>query len=211
MDRYQKIQYYTSVTLKILIGALVLISAVRQDIFLVFTSLIALFLTLTPLIVTRNFKIKLPIEVDFTLTIILYLCYALGEYSNFYVRFWWWDLFLHVGNSIVLGMVGFILAYALLITSKITAKPFLISFFSLSFAVFIGVIWEIFEFGMDYFFGFTMQKSGLIDTMTDLMMNLGGAGIVSLLGFFYIRNPKRGIFDKVVKKFVKKKDYEEAN
>lgn len=194
-----------------MIGALVLISAIRQDIFLVFTSLMALFLTFTPLIVTRNFKIRIPIEVDLILTVVLYLHYALGEYSHFYIKFWWWDLFLHGGNSIILGMVGFILAFSLLITSKVEAKPFLISFFSLSFAVLIGVIWEIFEFGMDYFFGFSMQKSGLVDTMTDLMMDLGGATIVSTFGFFYLRKPEHGLFDKVIKKFVKNKNHEGSN
>lgn len=208
MDKYQKIQYYTSITLKILIGALVLVSAIRQEIFLVFTSLMALFLTFTPWLVTRNFKIKLPIEVDLVITVMLYLHYALGEYSHFYVKIWWWDILLHGGNSIVLGMVGFLFAYALLITSKIEAKPFLISVFALSFAVLIGVLWEIFEFGMDYFFGFSMQKSGLVDTMTDLMMDVGGGMVVSLLGFFYLRKPEHGLFDKIVKKFVKKKNHE---
>ena len=203
MDKYQNIQYYTSIVLKILIGALVLVSAIRQDIFLVFTSLLVLLLTFIPVIITRNFKIRIPIEVDLTITVILYLHYVLGEYSHFYAKFWWWDLFLHGGNSIILGMVGFILAYSLLITSRIEAKPFLISLFSLAFAVLVGVIWEIFEFGMDYFFGFTMQKSGLIDTMTDLMMDLGGATIVSLFGFFYIKKPEHGLFDKVVKTFVR--------
>jgi len=205
MDKYQKIQYYTAIALKILIGVLVLISAIRQDIFLVFTSLLVLFLTFTPAIITRNFKIKFPIEVDLILTVILYLCYGLGEYSQFYIKFWWWDLFLHGGNSIILGMVGFILAYALLITSRVEAKPFFISLFSLAFAVLVGVIWEIFEFGMDYLFGFTMQKSGLNDTMTDLMMDLGGAMVASLLGFFYIKKSKHELFDRVIKTFERKK------
>lgn len=211
MDIYEKIQYYTSVALKIMIGVLVLASAINQNIFLVFTSLLALFLTFTPLIITRNFKIKLPIEVDLILTAVLCLHYALGEYNHFYIKFWWWDLFLHAGNSIILGIVGFIWAYSLLITSKVTAKPILISSFSLSFSVLIGVLWEIFEFGMDYFFGFTMQKSGLVDTMTDLMMDVGGAMIVSLLGFIYMRKENHGLFDRIIRRFIKNKYHEESN
>ena len=35
----------------------------------------------------------------------------------------------------------------------------------------IGVIWEIFEFTMDHVFDLTMQKSGLPDTMTDLIVD----------------------------------------
>ena len=42
------------------------------------------------------------------------------------------------------------------------------------FAITIGALWEVFEFGMDQLFGLNMQKSGLLDTMGDL------------IGFFYM-------------------------
>lgn len=203
MDRYQKIQYFTSIILKILLGVLVLVSAIRQDIFLVLTSLVVLFLTFTPSIITRNFKIRIPIEVDLAVTVILYLHYVLGEYSHFYTKIWWWDLFLHGGNSLILGIVGFLLAYSFMITSRIKAKPILISFFSFSFAVLAGVFWEIFEFFMDYLFGFTMQKSGLVDTMTDLMMDMSGALVISILGFVYLKKKRHGLFNRMIKSFVK--------
>ena len=55
-------------------------------------------------------------------------------------------------------------------------------------AVSVGTIWEIFEFLMDWFFGLNMQKSGLIDTMTDLLINASGAAIAALIGYFYVRD-----------------------
>ncbi|MDY0302370.1 MAG: hypothetical protein RBR98_01115, partial [Candidatus Moranbacteria bacterium] len=91
------------------------------------------------------------------------------------------------------------------LTSKISAKPILISLFSLSFSVFIGVLWEIFEFFMDYLFGFTMQKSGLVDTMTDLMVDVIGALIVSVAGFFYLHKKREGYFSRIVKRFLEHK------
>ncbi len=45
-----------------------------------------------------------------------------------------------------------------------------------SFAVSIGTLWEVFEFGMDILFGLSMQKSGVIDTMDDLIVDAIGAG-----------------------------------
>ncbi len=203
--KIEAIQYKVSIFLKMLIALLIVISAIRQEFFLVITSMIVLLLSFSPTIVSRSYKIRLPIEVDFMVTILLYLHYVLGEYNHFYIKFSWWDLFLHGGNSIILGLVGFIMAYGLLLTSKMQAKPFFISLFSLTFAVFIGVLWEIFEFGMDYFFGFTMQKSGLVDTMTDLMMDVVGAMVVSILGFFYLKKKKLGIFDRIIKRFVEYK------
>ena len=53
-------------------------------------------------------------------------------------------------------------------------------------AVSVGTIWEIFEFAMDWYFGFNMQKSGLVDTMTDLMINAAGAAIAAAIGYFYV-------------------------
>ncbi len=205
MTKFETIQYRVSIFLKILIGLLVVISAVRQEIFLVVISMIVLFLSFAPTIISRSYKIRLPIEIDFIVTLLLYLHYALGEYNHFYVIFDWWDLFLHGGNSLILGLVGFILAYGLLLTSRMQAKPFFIALFSITFAVFVGVLWEIFEFSVDYFFGFSMQKSGLVDTMTDLMMDVGGASVVGILGFFYLKKKKTGIFDRIIKRFIEYK------
>lgn len=117
---------------------------------------------------------------------------------------------MHAGNSLVWGMAGFIVAFSLLLTSRIKAKPFFVAFFALSFSVFIGAIWEIFEFAMDYFFGFSMQKSGLVDTMTDLIVDVLGAFFVSVLGFLYMKHKKKGIIHKIMVKFVDNlnKEYE---
>lgn len=205
MNKFETIQYRISISLKIMMGLLVLLSAFRQELFLVSISLFVLFLSFMPTIVSRSYKINLPIEVDLTVTVLLYLHFVLGEYSHFYVKISWWDILLHWGNSLILGLIGFILAYSLLLTSKLEAKPVLASLFALSFSVFVGVIWEIFEFLMDYFFGFTMQKSGLVDTMTDLMMDVAGAAVVSTMGFFYMRKKREGLFSRLIKRFVEHK------
>lgn len=205
MDKFESVQYRVSIALKVMMGFLVLISAFRQELFLTSTSLVVLFFSFLPTIVSKNYRIRLPIEIDFVITLLLYLHFFLGEYNHFYVKISWWDIFLHFGNSVILGLLGFILAYSLLLTSKMSTKPILASLFALSFSVFIGVLWEIFEFLMDYFFGFTMQKSGIVDTMTDLMVDVMGAMVVSAAGFFYMRKKKDGIFNRLIKKFLQHK------
>lgn len=205
MDKFESVQYRISIALKVMMGALVLISAFRQELFLTSASLVVLFFSFLPMIVSKNYRIRLPIEIDFIVTLLLYLHFVLGEYNHFYVKIAWWDIFLHFGNSLILGFLGFILAYSLLLTSKMSTKPILASLFAISFSVFIGVIWEIFEFFMDYLFGFTMQKSGIVDTMTDLMMDTIGAGVVSLAGFFYMKKKKMGLFSRIIKRFIEHK------
>ena len=68
----------------------------------------------------------------------------------------------------------------------------------------MGGIWEIFEFGMDSFFGLNMQKSGLVDTMWDLVVDTIGALVISLLGYFYLKRGDSLIFDRVIHRFVKR-------
>ena len=57
---------------------------------------------------------------------------------------------------------------------------------------------------MDWFFNFNMQKSGLVDTMTDLIVNTIGSLIAAVLGYFYVRNGDSLIVDRLVKSFVNK-------
>jgi hypothetical protein len=202
-NRIEKIQYVLIIILKILIGLLVVLSAARLNFFLAVMSFFVLVLTFLPAIINRSFKINLPIEIDFVLTLVLYLHYALGEYNGFYVKLSWWDIFLHAGNSIILGMIGLTFGYSLLMTSRIKAKPIFVSSFSVFFAVFVGVLWEIFEFGMDQVFGFNMQKSGLVDTMTDLMVDISGAMVVGVGGFLYLKKSGPSILHKFILRIIR--------
>ena len=45
---------------------------------------------------------------------------------------------------------------------------------------------------MDQLFGLNMQKSGLNDTMTDLLVNTVGAMIGALSGFFWLKGRQLG-------------------
>ena len=66
-------------------------------------------------------------------------------------------------------------------------KPRFVALFAFMFAMGMGAVWEIFEFGMDQLFGLNMQKSGLVDTMWDLIVDGAGALTISLLGWSYLR------------------------
>ena len=123
------------------------------------------------------------------LTFALFFIYAtlfLGEVENFYERFWWWDAVLHTGSAIGFGIVGVTILAILFRKQKVHASPFIIAVFAFSLAVAIGAVWEIFEFAMDQIFGLNMQKSGLVDTMWDLIVDSIGALLAALGGYFYL-------------------------
>jgi hypothetical protein len=65
-------------------------------------------------------------------------------------------------------------------------------------------MWEIFEFAMDQAFGLNMQKSGLPDTMLDLIVDTLGAGIGALAGFFYLKRLELGGLTGVLQEFIQK-------
>jgi ABC-type Fe3+-siderophore transport system permease subunit len=203
MDKADRIQYHISWVLKFFIVVLAGLRLVAQDYFFFAASVFVLFLMFLPAIIERRLKITLPPEIDLLITILLYLHYVLGEFGQFYVYISWWDLFLHGLNALIIGMIGFILAYALLMTSRIEAKPFFISLFAVCFSVFFGVIWEIFEFSMDQLFGFNMQKSGLTDTITDLAMDVLGAIAAGTFGFVYIKQPEPTMIHNVISRFLR--------
>ncbi len=113
----------------------------------------------------------------------------LGEVYSYYTRYWWWDLILHSGSAFLLGILGFLLVFILNEKEDVDLdlNPNFVALFAFMFAMGIGAIWEIFEFSMDQIFGMNMQKSGLVDTMWDLIVDAIRALIISFLGWGYIK------------------------
>ncbi len=170
---------------------------------LLFLSSLILILTFTPSFFEKRYKINLPIEFEFVIILFLYASLFLGEIQSYYTRFWWWDIILHISSGIALGFVGFLILYILYQKNKIDAKPVWIAVFAFCFAVAIGAVWEIFEFSMDQLFGFNMQKSGLIDTMWDLIVDSLGALLTSAIGYYYIKGKKTPLFTRFLQDFSK--------
>jgi len=159
-----------------------------------FTAIMVLFLSSIPIFVKKRTQIQIPIELQFIILVFIYATLFLGEIHGYYNKYFWWDDILHFGSAIVFGLIGFTILCIMYSKEKIKAKPIVIATFSFFFAVGIGAIWEIFEFSMDQFFGFNMQKSGLMDTMSDLIMDTLGALIASIFGFFYLKKKKTFLF-----------------
>ncbi|MCG2718729.1 MAG: hypothetical protein L6408_07850 [Nanoarchaeota archaeon] len=204
MDLAERIHWIVSYAIKITIVLAIIGAILSQQWLTLFISCVVLASTFLPAIIERNYKIDLPIEFELAIVLFIYSTLFLGEVHGYYTKFWWWDTVLHGSSSMALGFIGFIIIYSLYRWNKIKAKPYLIAIFSFSFAVAIGTVWEIFEFGMDSLFGMTMQKSGLVDTMWDLIIDSGGALITSTLGYLYIKGNKFRLFERLLRRFIEK-------
>ena len=152
-----------------------------------FSGCIVLLLTFAPAMIEHRLRVPLPVEFTLITCVFLYASFALGEARDFYEKIWWWDLALHGTSALVIGVIGFLSIYVFYMTNKITIAPGWIATITFAIAVSLGTLWEIFEFLADWYFGLNMQKSGLTDTMTDLMINAVGAALAAGSGYLYVR------------------------
>lgn len=158
-----------------------------------------------PTLFARRFDLALPPEFDLATIAFLFASIFLGELAGFYERFWWWDLALHTTSGLLLGMLGLSLIWILNHNEKIdlSLSPKFMCLFTFTFTVTAATMWEIFEFGMDRTFGLNMQKSGLDDTMADLMVAAFGALIIATGAYAYFAKGTPSLGVRIVRRFIK--------
>jgi len=205
MQRVDKVKIWVFWTIRLLLILGTILSVINYNWINVALFLLTLFLTFLPSIIERELKISYPSEGELILILFIFASMYLGEIHAFYVKFWWWDLMLHAISGFIVAGIGFMIVYILNKKKRLGLNPIFVSLFSFSFAVSIGVIWEIFEFTMDFIFGVNMQKSGLADTIWDLIVNSIGALIVSYFGYLYLKGRmKSKIIDALKARFLEK-------
>lgn len=165
------------------------------------TTIGILIVTLLPLVLGRRFAVFIPAEFKLLAVVMVFASLFLGEVRDYFVRFWWWDIALHAASAFLLGILGFLLVFVLNQKEDIAVqmKRGFVALFAFVFALGLGTLWEIFEFGMDQTFGVNMQKSGLVDTMSDLIVDAAGALAMALLGYRYL---KRAADDSFLERWI---------
>lgn len=196
-----KISLIISIIIRVSLVLAIIFTILTKKWTSLYTSTITLFLTFLPSIIENNYKISLPSEFEILIILFIFASLFLGEVRDYYTRFGWWDIMLHGLSGIILGFIGFIILYVLSRNELIKAQPLILVLFSFSFAVAFGAIWEIFEFTMDNLFGLNMQRSGLVDTMWDLIFDTFGAVIVSVAGYQYLKRVEAPLFRRLIKRF----------
>ncbi len=204
---------------KIIVWVLLVVMIIEWVLLLFEQSWLSLFLVtliiftlFAPILFKKRIDVELPAEFHLMAVIFIFAAFYLGEVHHFYERIWWWDVALHTTAGLMMGIVGFLLVYILNETSRVELKmnPGFIAFFAFTFAVTIGTFWEIYEFSMDQIFGLNMQKpmwgdpSGLTDTMWDMIVNALGALVVSISGWWYLRQGKDFYIRSLIQKFINK-------
>ena len=167
-----------------------------------FAGLVTVALTLLPIFLQRLLKIRIPSGFLVAIALFLVASLFLGEVGDFYERYWWWDVVLHGGSAIGFGLIGVVLMLILVRADKLAAAPVTVAFFAFCFAVMIGTVWELWEFFLDQTFGLNTQKSGLIDTMWDLIVDCLGAALGAMAGFIYLKGKEGFVLAPMLREFV---------
>ena len=154
-----------------ILRALVLVVLVRNLMRGSYESAFFCILTLLLLYVPSWLQVKLHIELppplEITVLCFIFAAEILGEVNAFYVVIPGWDTMLHTINGFLAAAVGFSLVILLNEDERLTfdLSPFFLALVAFCFSMTIGVLWEFFEFGMDYFFHTDMQKDTIIHNL----------------------------------------------
>jgi len=170
---------------------------------LAFVSFATLGLSLLPPLLAARWSLTLPLPFLVATTLFFFASLFLGEAFDFYERLWWWDLALHGSAAVGFGLTGFLLVFMLFEGDRFAAPPSAIAAITFCVAMMFGAMWEILEYGMDVTFGLNMQKSGLDDTMGDLIVNAIGGLLASVTGYFYLVNNSAGWLGRRLSQFIK--------
>lgn len=198
------IEFAVAVLIQLSILAIAISSLLNRQWLTAYSGIVVFMLTFAPPIMERRFHVRLPVEISFFTCVFLFASYVLGETRDFYERVWWWDLLLHASSALVFGLIGFLVVYVFYMTNRIRIAPIYVAVISFGTAVTVGTVWEIFEYLMDLSLGLNMQRSGLTDTMTDLMVNAVGALAAAAVGYYYVRHDDELFGRKLIRTLVER-------
>ena len=159
---------------------------------------------LFPAYLSRKADLDIPTGMMIVYAVFLYCAIYLGEVRNFYYRIPYWDTILHTFSGAAIGALGFSIVSLLNQSDNLTfsLSPIFVSLFAFCFALSLGMVWEIYEYSIDYFLRTNMQRyalesgellmgqAALMDTMKDLMVDAIGAFAMSVVGYISLKHDK---------------------
>lgn len=166
----------TTSTVYVILRILVIFCMIREIVNSNFQNallcVLSLILFLMPFLVEKTFKIDLPVILEVIIFAFIFSAEILGEINNFYGTIPFWDSVLHTINGFLAASVGFSLIY--LLNENIESfnlSPIFVSIFAFCFSMTIGIAWEFFEYSMDKYFNFDMQKDTYVNKINTVELD----------------------------------------
>ncbi|HHX72758.1 MAG TPA: hypothetical protein GX701_07535 [Clostridiales bacterium] len=158
-----------------------------------------------PSLLEKNLRFEIPGMLYGFYIVFLYGSIFLGEVRSFYYLVPHWDSIMHFLSSVMTGFFGLMVVTILNRDERVAIRlsPIFVVLFAFSFSVMIGAVWEVLEYVIDGVLGVNMQKfitadgtvlvgrAALSDTMKDIIIDILGAFLASIIGYFSIRRNLR--------------------
>lgn len=127
-----------------------------------------------PSLFERRLHIDLPDTLEIIILLFIYAAEILGEIQSYYTQFHGWDTMLHTMNGFLCAAIGFALVDILNREEKISLhlSPFFMAVTAFCFSMTIGVLWEFFEFFMDWFFHTDMQRDTVVHVIHSAALDM---------------------------------------
>ncbi|MFB6080284.1 MAG: hypothetical protein ABEJ81_04735 [Haloferacaceae archaeon] len=165
---------------------------------------VALCITVLPAVLERNYELPLDPWLGLWITTAV-LLHTLGS-AGLYGQIRWWDHLTHAASASLVAGVGYTAARAVELHSDDIHIPTRFAFVYLLVVVLaVGVVWELFEFGLDLLSGATgvqmpLAQHGLDDTIRDLIFNALGALIVATFGQAHLLDVAELVRDRLMER-----------
>lgn len=166
--------------LRVMVIAVLVLQVLNKNYENVFLCALTLLLLIIPSFIQVQFKIEFPSTLEIIMLLFIFAAEILGEIREFYVIYPFWDTMLHTLNGFLAAAIGFSLVDLLNQSERMKFKlsPVFLAIVAFCFSMTIGVIWEFFEFGVDKFLGFDMQKDTIVHTIGSVMLDPAGGNKV---------------------------------
>ncbi len=137
---------------------------------------LTLVLFMLPSAFERRLHIDLPDTLEVIILLFIYAAEILGEIQSYYTSYPGWDTMLHTMNGFLCAAIGFALVDILNREEKVSLhlSPFFMAVTAFCFSMTIGVLWEFFEFAMDRWMLFDMQKDTVVHSISSVMLDPSG-------------------------------------
>ena len=159
--------------LRLIVIAVIVISAIRGRYENVFICIFALILFLVSPFFEKNLGIRLPDVLEIIIMLFIFSAMILGEIGCYYVKVPIWDTMLHTANGFLCAAIGFSLVDILNRNNrfKFHLSPLYLSIVAFCFSMTIGVLWEMFEFTADCLLLTDMQKDFVVTRISTVALD----------------------------------------
>lgn len=144
-----------------------------------------------PPLLARTSRANMPVEIELAALWGAVSDMTLGRLAGLYGGTVWFDKVLHFGNSVLVGLLAFLIVYSLQFTGRLRTSAVVNGLIILLLSLGIGAVWEIAEYVADLAFQEGAQGSPTLgpldDTMWDLILDGSGGMLGAFLGPLYMR------------------------